>query len=53
MPETIKSGEKDLDELEEEFRESLKDAAEGRISNDVDAIRERIERKRERSECDR
>jgi hypothetical protein len=53
MPEVVESGDKDLDELEEEFKESLKDAAEGRTSDDVEAIRERIARKRERSESDR
>lgn len=49
MAETVESGEKDLEQLEEEFRESLEDAAEGRTSSDVEAIRERIENKRERS----
>ena len=52
MPKVVETSEKDLDELEEDFRESLEDAAEGRTSNDVGAIRERIARKRERSESD-
>jgi hypothetical protein len=50
MPKTVKSSEKDLEDLEEEFKESLEDAAEGRTSDDIEAIRERIERKREHSE---
>jgi hypothetical protein len=52
MPEVVESGDKDLDELEKEFRESLEDAAEGRTSSDIESIRERIQRKRERSESD-
>jgi hypothetical protein len=50
MSEVMEKSGKDVKQLVEEFRSSLRDAAKGNTSSDLDAIRERIESKRERSE---
>lgn len=51
MSDTLEKGEevKDADQLEQELRESLKQASEGETVSDSDSIREHVQRIRERS----